>query len=96
MRLLADVSSPKASYVSALAWGGAVLNTEIQLTGKVKNAFVLAERLVRDVTIVRCLIFVNIGENIEGILVGETDGHTLTVRKSRVDLGKGIIPEYLT
>ena len=95
LRLLADVSSPKASYVSALAWGGVVLSTEIQLTGKVKSIYVLAERLVRDITIVRCFFFVNVGENIEGTLVGKTEGHTLAVRKSRVDLGKGIIPEYL-
>ena len=95
LRLLAFVSSPRATYVSALVWSGVVLSTEIQLTGKVKIVFVLAERLVRDVAIVRCFFFVNIGENIEGTLVGKTDGHTLAVRKSRVDLGKGIIPEYL-
>ena len=38
LRLLAFVDSPKASYVSALVWGGVVLSTEIQLTGKVKSA----------------------------------------------------------
>ena len=55
----------------------------------------LAERLVGDITMVRCFFFVNIGEDIEGTLVGKTDGHTLTIRKSRVDLGTGVIPEYL-
>ena len=66
------------------------------MTGKVKSAFVLAERLTRDVAIVRCFFFVNIGEKIEGALVGKTDGHTLAVRKSHVDLGTGVILGYLT
>ena len=96
LRLLTFVSSTRATYVSALVWRGTVLSTEIQLTGNIKSAWVLAERLARDVAIVRCFFFVNIGEGIEGTLVGKTDGHTLAVRKSRVDLGKGIIPEYLT
>ena len=90
------MNSSRATYVSALAWGGVALSTEIQLTGMVKSTFVLAERLVGDVAVVRCFFFVNIGENIKGTLVGETDGHTLAVRKSRVDLGTGVIPEYLT
>ena len=63
LRLLADISSPKASYVSAFVWGGVVLSTEIQLTGNVKNTHVLAERLDRDVAIVRCFFFVNVGED---------------------------------
>ena len=95
LRLLTFVSSPRATYVSALVWGGTVLSTEIQLTGNIKSVFVLAERLARDVAIVRCFFFVNIGESIEGTLVGKTNGHTLAIRKSRVDLGTGVIPEYL-
>ena len=55
----------------------------------------LAERLVGDITMVRCFFFVNVGENTEVTLVGKTDGHTLEIRRSCVDLGKGVIPEYL-
>ena len=96
LRLLVYVSSSKASYVSTLVWGGVILSTEIQLTGKVKSAFVLAKRLVGDVAIVRCFFFVNVGENIEGTLVWKTDDHTLEIKNSHVDLGTGVILEYLT
>ena len=96
LRLLTFVSSPKASYVGAIVWGGVILSTEIQLTGKVKSAFVLAERLTRDVTIVRCLIFVNLGKDKDCPIVADKEGHNLKIRKSHVDLGTGVILEYLT
>ena len=95
VRLLAFVNSSKASYVSALAWEGTILNTEIQLTGKVGGAQLLAERLAGDVVIVRCFLFANIGGDEDCSMVADKEGHNLEIRKSHMDLGTGVIPEYL-
>ena len=85
-----------AAYVSAIAWEGTILNTEIQLTGKVESAQLLAERLAGDVVIVRCFLFANIGGDEDCSMVTDEGKWRLEVRKSRVDLGTGVIPEYLT
>ena len=94
LRLLTFVSSTKATYVSAIAWEGTILNTEIQLTGKVGDAQLLAERLTGDVTVVRCFIFVNIGKK-DCPMVADEGKWQLKIRKSHVDLGTGLLEEWL-
>ena len=93
--LLAFVNSSKASYVSAITWEGTVLNTEIQLTGKVESAQLLAERLAGDVVIARCFLFANIGRDDNCSMVADKGKWHLEVRKSHVDLGTGITLKYL-
>ena len=81
--------------MSAIAWEGTILSTEIQLTGKVGGAQLLAERLAGDVVIVKCFFFVNIGKDEDCSMVADKEEHNLEIRKSRVDLGTGLLEEYL-
>ena len=89
------MSSPKASYVSALIWDGIVLNTEIQLAGK-GDGTLLAERLAGDVTMVRCFLFVNLGTKTDIVIVKMAGSHKLQIKKSIVNLGTGLLEQYLT
>ena len=95
LRLLVAMNFSKASYVSALVWGGVVLGTEIQLTGKGEGTL-LAERLSGDVMMVQCFLFVNLGKEKDGDIVTEKGDYQMQIRKSYVDLGTGIIAGYLT
>lgn len=61
-----------------------------------KDAKLLAERLAGDIMIVRCFIFVNIGRSEDCSMVADEGKWKLEVRRSCVDLGTGVIPEYLT
>ena len=72
------------------------MSTEIQLTGKIESAQLLAERLSGDVTLVKCFIFVNIGKEEDCSMVADEGNYNLKIKRSHVDLGTGIIPEYLT
>ena len=82
--------------MSAIAWGGAVLSTEIQLTGKIGGAQLLAERLTGDVTVLSCFFFINIGWDEDCSMVADKENHNLEIRRSHVDLGTGLLEEYLT
>ena len=82
--------------MNAIAWEGTILSTEIQLTGKVGGAQLLAERLSGDVVIARCFLFVNIGEDEDCSIVADKGKWQLKVKNSHVDLGTGVIPKYLT
>ena len=64
------------------------------MTGKVGGAQLLAERLADDVVIVRCFLFANIGKE-DCSMVADKEGHDLKIRKSHVDLGTGLLEEYL-
>ena len=66
------------------------------MTGKVKDAKLLAERLAGDILIVRCFLFANLGKDEDCSMVVDEEGHNMEIRKSHVDLGTGVIPEYLT
>ena len=41
-------------------------------------------------------ISVSIGEKKDYLMVADKEGHNLKIRKSHVDLGTRVIPEYLT
>ena len=64
------------------------------MTGKVRDAKLLAERLAGDVTMVRCFLFANIGKE-DCSMVTDKKSHKLEIRKSRVNLGTGLLEEYL-
>ena len=66
------------------------------MTGKVKDVKLLAERLAGDIMIVRCFLFVNIGEDEDCSMIADEGKWQLKIRKSHVDLGTGVILEYLT
>ena len=66
------------------------------MTGKVGGARLLAERLADDVTVVKCFLFANIGKEEDCSMVADKEEHDLKIRKSHVDLGTGVILEYLT
>ena len=61
-----------------------------------KDAKLLAERLAGDILIVRCFLFANLGKDEDCSMVADEEGHNMEIRKSHVDLGTGVIPEYLT
>ena len=81
------MDAPKAGYVSAITWGGAVLSSEIQLTGKVARAILLAERLVRNVVMVRCFLFTSLGEGKKCELVMDKGKYNLEKLDCRIYLG---------
>ena len=83
----ANIDALKASYVSAITWGGAVLSSEIQLTGNIARAFLLAERLVRDVVVVRCLLFTSLDEGKKGELVMDKGKYSLEKLDCQINLG---------
>ena len=63
LHLRVAVIASKISYLGSLVWGGILLGTELQLTGEVKSAELLAERLAKDVTVIRCFFFASTGES---------------------------------
>ena len=87
LRLRTRVAATGASWAGALLWAGRLVGAELQLSGEeLLEGALMAERLVGDTEVVRCILFASVTGGSCG-LVAEAGGHEVEVKECWEDIG---------